>query len=383
MHLTLGRWLGFALLTLHVSACAPPNQGAAGRGAVLVVGVVNPASLEWVGGGHGRHRMALARPLEHLAAGLGGSVITLTAGSGGGGRMELDVLWPGSASHPPAAVRRLGGVDTSGVARLAADGQRYAVVAYQRRLEAQPLTGTAPPAADARCPLLVVDLLVVESVPVAAPCRAEERVRSLALEPAGGLAGNVPRPGAHAYVGLEDTRHGGEFGGRLLVVALPSGAVVDALALSGGPVDLRLAPAGPSGPAALYVLEQAGGAGGIVPTPERGRVLVLDPLTLDVLGDHALSAHAARLVPAPDGRSAFLVREDTVQRLDLATGTVRQIARLPGRVVAAEVFGERLYLASPETRVLWVLDVRTGSRQPDLRLAGHPVKLALAAHRPG
>ena len=124
------------------------------------------------------------------------------------------------------------------------------------------------------------------------------------------------------------------------------------------------------------MLEQAGGSDGVVPTPERGRVLVLDPLTLAVLSDHPLSAHAARLVPALDGRSVFLVQDDAVQRLDLATGRVRQIARLPGRVVAAEVFGDRLYLASPEARVLWILDARTGSRQPDVRLAGHPVLLA-------
>ena len=107
-------------------------------------------------------------------------------------------------------------------------------------------------------------------------------------------------------------------------------------------------------------------------------MVVLDPLTLEVLGEHALSAHASRLVLAADGRSVFLVQRDTVQRLDLATGKLRPLARLPGRVVAAELLGDRLYLASPEARVVWVVDTLTEVRQPDLRVPGHPLSLTLA-----
>jgi hypothetical protein len=161
-------------------------------------------------------------------------------------------------------------------------------------------------------------------------------------------------------------------------VALPSGAVVGSRTLPGAPVDLRLVAGGRGAPAALYVLEQTGGAGGLVPTPERGRVVVLDPLTLEVLGEHALSAHASRLVPAADGRSVFLVHHDAVQRLDLATGKLRPLARLPGRIVAAERLGDRLYLGSPAARVVWVVDTPTGVRQPDLGVPGHPISLTLA-----
>ena len=142
---------------------------------------------------------------------------------------------------------------------------------------------------------------------------------------------------AFAYVGLEDTRSGTENGaGRLVHLALPSGEEVSSRALAGTPVDLRLTPGGGGVPQTLYTLEQSGGAGGLVPTPERGRVVARDPLILDVLGEHSLSAHASRLLPAPDGRAVFLVQHDTVQRLDLTTGGLFQIARLPGRVVAAE-----------------------------------------------
>jgi hypothetical protein len=168
-----------------------------------------------------------------------------------------------------------------------------------------------------------------------------------------------------------------------VLLALPSGTVAGSLALSGTPVDLRLAPRGGGAPPALFLLEQSGGAGGVVPAPERGRVLVLDPLTLGVLGEYPLDGPASRLLPAPDGRSAFLVRHDVVQRLDLGTGELRHVARLPGRVVAAELAGDRLYLGSPEGPVLWVLDARTGVRRPDLRLPGRPVSLAPAVPRAG
>ena len=304
--------------------------------------------------------------------------------------MQLEVVQPRGVVGAHAPGRRLGGVETSGAAWLAADGVRYAVVAYQRRMDARPPetgAGAAATAGGARCPLLVVDLLTGESVHAAAPCRPEERVRSLALAPARDLhgpRGAGPAPAAYAYVGLEDTRQGSENGaGRLVALALPFGAVVDVLPLQGTPVDLRLAAGGREAPAALYVLEQSGGAGGLVPTPEGGRVVVLDPLTLNVLGDHSLSAHASRLVPTPDGRSAFLVHQDTVQRLDLATGRLHQVARLPGRIVAAELHGDRLYLGSPEAPVVWVLDARTGYRQPDLRPAGPVASLALSLHRAG
>jgi len=124
------------------------------------------------------------------------------------------------------------------------------------------------------------------------------------------------------------------------------------------------------------VLEQSGGAGGLVPTPERGRVVVLDPLTLDVLGEHALSGPASRLLPAPDGRSVLLIDRDTVRRLDLISSRELPMARLPGRVVAAALLGDRLYLGSPEAHALFVLDTRTGLRRPDRPLLGAPISLA-------
>ena len=175
----------------------------------------------------------------------------------------------------------------------------------------------APPqpgsAADgAHCALLVADLLSGEASTAPGPCRAHERVRSVALDP-GGLDGDGP-PAGFAYLGLEDTRSEAEYGaGRLVLLALPSRTVVASLALSGTPIDLRLAPRGRGAPPALYLLERSGGAGGVVPAPERGRVLVLDPLTLDVLGEHPLDGPASRLatgagrpvgVPRPARRGA-------------------------------------------------------------------------------
>jgi hypothetical protein len=379
MRLTLGRslGLGLTLLTLPVAACVPPDRGAAGRGGTLAVGMAGPAAVTWLAAGPRWRGSALAGAPEELAAGPGDSVVALTADRSGGGRMALEFVRPRDAAEAPAAGGRLGDLETSGLARLATDGQRYAVVIYQQRPGAGALAWTASEAAGGRCPLLVVDLLGGESQVVPGPCRADERPRSVAFEPGGDLQVEGAGRAAFAYFGLEGSHSGSEIGaGRLVAVALPSGVVVGSRPLEGAPVDLRLVPGGRGAPAALYVLERSGGAGDPVPAPERSRVVVLDPLTLDVLGEHALSGHASRLLPAPDGRSVFLVQQDTVWRLDLISGRLLLIARLPSRVVAAELFDDRLYLGSPEARALMVLDARTGLRRPDLPLPGHPISLA-------
>src|ERR671936_284759 len=79
MRLTRGRWLGLglALLMLH-AACAPPGRGSP----------------------------------------------------------ELEVVRPRGTGGARAAPLRVGALETSGAAWLAADGQRFALAAYWRRPEA-------------------------------------------------------------------------------------------------------------------------------------------------------------------------------------------------------------------------------------------------------
>ncbi|HEV2124456.1 MAG TPA: hypothetical protein VGW38_17015, partial [Chloroflexota bacterium] len=307
-----------------------------------------------------------------------GMVVALTAGSDGAGRLGLEFVTLSAAARPHAQQPGLYSIETLGVAQLATDGRRYAIVAYQRRAATGQHVETESPTG--RCVLLVVDLISRESVSAALQCGREESIRSLALDSAGDLHG-AGTHAVYAYVGLENTHEGSENRvGRLLAMELPSGKVIAAIGLSGKPVALRLALRSRGEPAALYVLESSGGDGTSVPLPEQGRVLVLDPLTLGVLGEYPLNSTASHLATTSDGQSVFLVHRDTVQRLDLPTGKARQMARLPGHVVAAEVLRERLYLASPEARVLWVLDARTGYRQPDLRVAGHPISLAVVMY---
>jgi hypothetical protein len=248
------------------------------------VGIASPVAVEWLGDGAGRPGPALAGAPEQLAAGPGGSVVALTSDPACGGCVALVPVRPRAAAGAPAAGRRLGGLESTGLARLAADGQRYAVVGYRQRVETRVLAGTAWETPDAHCPLLVVDLLSRESVAAPGPCRAGERLRSLVLESGGDALADGARPSAIAYVGLEGTASATENGaGRLVLVALPTGMPVGARVLEGAPVDLRLGAGEGGAPAALYLLELGGGAGGLVPTPERGRVAVIDPLTLDVL----------------------------------------------------------------------------------------------------
>src|SRR5262245_37090948 len=137
MRRTLARWLGLvlALLTLPAPACAPPDRGPPGGGATLAVGLASPAAVAWHGAGSGRPGppSALAGAPEQLGAGPGGSAVALTADPAGGGRVALELVRPRGAAGAPAGGLRLGGIETTGVARLAADGQRYAVVLYQQR----------------------------------------------------------------------------------------------------------------------------------------------------------------------------------------------------------------------------------------------------------
>jgi hypothetical protein len=74
----------------------------------------------------------------------------------------------------------------------------------------------------------------------------------------------------------------------------------------------------------------------------------------------------------------LLVDLHTVRRLDLTSGRERLLARLPGRIVAAERLGDRLYLGSPEAHALFVPDTSTGLRRPDRLLPGPPIRLAPA-----
>ena len=140
------RWLGLglSLLALHAVACAPPDQGAAGPGGPLAVGMVGPATVAWLGDGYGGQQAALAGPPVQVAMGPGGSVVALTAGAAGGGSLELVVVRPRGTAGAPSAALRVGALETSGAAWLAADGQRYALAAYWRRPEAPPLDNAAP-----------------------------------------------------------------------------------------------------------------------------------------------------------------------------------------------------------------------------------------------
>lgn len=339
-----------------------------------MVSLVGPAAVAWLSPPRERHSTALAGAPAAIVAGPAGGAIALTSGrpaASGPVHSSLE-----SVRRPDAgAAGGMAGVtelflEHTGAVTLASDGERYAAAAYQHRDGG---SGAAAPER-ARCPLVVVDLMAGRSVTAAAPCWPHERVRALALDPAGDEGDGTE--GATAYVGLEDARHGTNGGaGRLVVLALPSGAVLGAVALLGTPVDVKLAAGRDGGRGVLYVLEQWGGAGGLVPLPEGGRLLVLDPVTLEVLNESALTAPASRMALGPDGGSVFLTAGDTVRRIDAASGAIRWAAQLPKLLVAIEVMGDRVYVANPEARAVWVLDGLTGLRQADVPVSGHPVGL--------
>ena len=362
----------FVLLAFG-TACAQPERGASPSVPRLAVALVAPPAVAWLDGT--RAGASLARPPIALAAGPSGAAIALvenaTSPSSARPALALVLLPPPGGDRRPEPPIALPPVEHTGAIILASDGARYAAVAYQPRPSA-PTSAAASQSVP--CPLLLVDVLSRRIVSTSVPCRPHERLRSLALESAS-ASPDPHLPGAIAYAGLEDVREGGSAVGRLVAVHLPSGAALASFPLAGSPVDVRLAPQFERAQPTLYVLEQSGGPFGPVPLLVVSRLLALDPLTMQPIRETALTAPALRVAPAPDGRSVILTAGDTVRRVDSASGTTLWVTRLPGIVVAAEVVGDQVYLAGPEARELWQLDVARGYRQPGRPLAGHPIAL--------
>ena len=171
-----------------------------------------------------------------------------------------------------------------------------------------------------------------------------------------------------------------------------TGRVVAGLPLAGPPTHLVLAPGAGDGRPRLYAVEALGPAAGPDDPPRGagagGRLLGLDPATLEVRSAQPLTRAPLALAVAPDGARAYALvgrgdpaHGDALVELDLMAGTERRFAALPGGAHALAVAGDRVYAAAPTAHVLWALDRRAGHLVATLPVGPGPADLLLVPPR--
>ena len=308
-----------------------------------------------------------------ITAGPAGHLLVAAAAPGADGPLTHV-----AADGPARRARPLPLGEPAEDAYLAGAGGPAAVVAYHRP---RPPAGAA---AAPRCRLALVDARAGAVARTHTICGARERVTGLAF--AEGPAGPV------AYVGLQASAPdagagagppggpGGSAGGEHRVVALDAvrGVPLAVRPTAGVPSLLVLAPAGERDGTRLYAVETLAGPEDDPPRPARGRLLLLDPATLEVERQWPHDYRPAGLAVAPDGGRAYLLLEATVRTLDLATGADRLLARLPERALGLAVTRDRVYAVGPDGPGVWALRRRDGRLLATLPVGRGPVALALS-----
>ena len=171
----------------------------------------------------------------------------------------------------------------------------------------------------------------------------------------------------------------------MLALNPETGAVAAALALSGVPTRLVAGPAPGGVDHRLYLVEAQPGPDGDA-AGGRWRLLGLDALTLEIRSELALPFMPSGFVVAPDGDDAYALTppNDTLRRIDLATGADSVHARLPGAGLGLAAAGDSVYVTNPYRSEVWVVDRRRGRAHRTIRVGLHPVAIAVSgsAQRP-
>jgi hypothetical protein len=375
--------LGGALLT----ACAPPDRGAAGAPALLYVANGLDGTVTRLDARSGR-ALGPALPAgpapAQVAAGLGGALVVLAAGPlEPGGPTPLTHVAPtagGWAARAVALEPRATGV------LLAGEGGPQAVVAYHAP---GPDAGGGGPV----CRLAVVDartgdLTRTHTLPPAV-CGPHDSVRSLALARGAGAP--------TVYLGIwrwpeegADATPAGR--GRIVALRADTGAVAGVTPLAGAPE--RLVVAGGAGGTdgadpRLVCLEAEPGpppaAGAPEPVPqERRQLLLLDPVAGQVEAVFPVTAPPRAVAVAPDGRHAYLLAtldgpRSVLEEVDLSTGAARRLATVPGLSLGIAVVGDRIYVPRSDGAALLVLDRQRGRAVGTIPVGRRPLGLTLGS----
>jgi DNA-binding beta-propeller fold protein YncE len=362
---------------LAAVSCAPPAERAAGTGQALYVANARDDTISVLDSQSGRPlgpAVPSGRAPGQIGSGPPGTLLHLTVTHERGNA----VTWLHRAGHTTGgedggwAAQPLQ-VGASGFDALAAsDGAGTAVLAYRLAGGGEPARGSS------RCQLAVVDLASGAVQPMLPVCGPGEWISSVAL--GSGPAGPVAYVGLW-HVGMEAGGLGDGAWQRVVAVDVRTGALLATLRLAAPPEHLALA-VGPEGfGARLYVVEPTEFAGADFAVPARARLLALDPVTLEIEREYALTAPPVQVAVAPDGAFAYFLTTDGtyVWRVDLRTGAEGPTVTLPGRGTGLVATDDALYVANPLGSEVWALDHRRGR----LAVAGsipvgrHPVALAL------
>jgi hypothetical protein len=372
------------VLVVAAIGCAPPDRGASTVGARLYVinGAEASVSLVDPGSGQGQGALTVPRGAWQVVPGRRGREEGLLALAAPDGalthfrRTGHGGAWvPQPVAPEPGAVIRL----------VAGDGAHHAAAAYAPRSEDAGVRGAA-------CRLALIDAVNGRVERTATVCAGgADTVQAIALRrgPDGPVAFVALWRQAAAAPG------GSPAGGRLATVHLQTGAAVASAPLPGVPEQLLVAPAPEGAGQRLYAVtatthaaasrDSAVGAGALAAEATEWRLTGFDPDTLLVETEQALSHRPLWLSVTPDGRRAFAVAGPTslltpsvVLRVDLVGGSASLIREAPGRAMGLAVTGDRLFLADPDGRQLWVLDHRARPVRT-FHTGQHPIAVVLTA----
>jgi hypothetical protein len=357
------------LLTTGVTACVGAGAGADGAPPALYVVHSPDGVLARLDAATGR---ALGPPLPagpapwQIAPGPDGSLLVLTAFPARQSALTHIVRTPRGWSARAIALGVL-----ADDAILAADGGRYPVVADH-------LPDARPGAPAHGCRVALVDALVGRVARTYAPCAEGEWLTGVAVLHA--------ETGPMAYLGIRGTSPGSitvRPTGRDRIVAIDAerGTRLAARPLAGPPSHLLLAAAPGRLGRRLYGVEALDGLPPEPGMPFRGRLLGLNPDTLELESVHALAFSPAQFVVAPEGDQVYALFEQDVLRLDLVGGGEARLASLPEPGAGLAVTRDRVYVSDLRWAALWVFDRHRERPLPPVRVGRYPTALLVAPVR--
>ena len=255
---------------------------------------------------------------------------------------------------------------------LAADGHRFAVVAYS-----QAAAPGAEPPQHAFCGIEVVDLIAGRVTGTHGVCAAgREVVTGLALT--SGPAGTVAIVGVYSTP-AETPRRADGLNHRLIAVAVGTGHLLASVFVAGAPSNLSLAHDPATSALRLYAVL----APPDLPADarlDRSRLLLLDPDTLAPSRHLELAFFPTRLTFSADGTAAYAL-DDTGTALvyvDLTSGSHRRLTDLPSRSTSLAFASGALYVPHSYGTSLWRVDPHTGTITHTVPVGRHPTTVALS-----
>lgn len=248
---------------------------------------------------------------------------------------------------------------------LANGGGRWAAIAFRR--QAPDARGQDTPGG--RCVVALLDGDTGAIRHEFAVCRAAETIRALAVN----SRGQEPI----IYAALEDqAARDGRAPGRLVALAGHTGNEFASVELWGTPLGLGFPPAHENTVRRVYSIEAHGGPEADPPEPYGGRVRAFNADTLGNEANYPLDIAPTHL--AFVGDTIYLLDAYNVLSLDLLTGRLRLLARLPARGLALAADAERIYVATVYNGAVEVFNRANGMRGRPLRVGRNPVALALS-----